>query len=152
MYLKILGVPAWLSQLSVGLMILAQVMISQFMGLSPSGSVVTVQGLLGILFLCPSPACTHTLSQKINKLKKLKIKKSSSGKIWQPRPTFVMSLPVTGEASSRGKSLTPKLKIASGFSAPNSELQGYVLRSNLGVCGWKFLLNYGWKYSWKANC
>ena len=42
--------PGWLSKLNVELLISAQVMISQFMSLSPtSGSVLTVWGLLGIL-------------------------------------------------------------------------------------------------------
>ena len=45
------GVPGWLSQI-IWLLILAQVIISQFMGLGPtSGSVLTVWNLLGILSL-----------------------------------------------------------------------------------------------------
>ena len=68
---KTLGVPGGLSQLSVRLLVSAQVAISQFVGLSPaSGSMLTVWNLLGILSLpfslCPSPACS--LSLKINKL------------------------------------------------------------------------------------
>ena len=39
-----LGVPGWLSQLSIWLLVLAQVMISQVVSLSPAlGSVLTVQ-------------------------------------------------------------------------------------------------------------
>ena len=46
------GAPGWLSWLSIQLLILAQVMILQFMRSSPElGSVLTVQSLLGILFL-----------------------------------------------------------------------------------------------------
>ena len=42
--------PRWLSQLSVRLLISAQVMISGFVGLTPaSGSVLTMWSLLGIL-------------------------------------------------------------------------------------------------------
>ena len=57
------GAPGGLSQLSIQLLILAQVMISRFMNSSPVlGSVLTVQSLLGILSpsLClyPSPAFT----------------------------------------------------------------------------------------------
>ena len=51
----------------------AQVMISQFMSLSPtSGSVLTAQSLLGMLSLSPSLPFPHFLSLKINKLKKNK--------------------------------------------------------------------------------
>ena len=67
---------AWVAQ-SVKHLTSAQVMISQFVGLSPvSGSVLTAQSLLGILSLplslCPSPACKRVLvlSLKINTLKK----------------------------------------------------------------------------------
>ena len=57
-----------LSRLSIGHLISAQVTISRFTGSSPaSGSVLTVQSLLGILSLCPSSP--HSLSLKINKLK-----------------------------------------------------------------------------------
>ena len=73
-------VPGWLSQLSVLLLTLAQVMILQFMSSSPiSGSVLVVQSLVGILSpsLCPSSACSLSLSQrKINfkeLLKKIKM-------------------------------------------------------------------------------
>ena len=46
------GTPEWLRQLSVPLLVSAQVMISRFVGSSPTlGSVPTVQGLLGILSL-----------------------------------------------------------------------------------------------------
>ena len=46
------GAPEWLSRLSVQLLVLAQVMISWFMSLSPAlGSVLTVQNLPGILSL-----------------------------------------------------------------------------------------------------
>ena len=50
---------------------MAQVMISRFVGLSPtSGSVLTVQSLLGILSLSisPCPTSARSLSLKINKL------------------------------------------------------------------------------------
>ena len=67
-----IGFPGWLSQLNVWLLISAQVMISQFMGLSPMcGSVLTTWSLLRILSLLPTlsaplPTCTHALfiSQK----------------------------------------------------------------------------------------
>ena len=59
--------PRGLSWLSVQLFVLAQVMISRFMGPSPAlGTALTVWSLLGILSLslsfCPSPALS--LSQK----------------------------------------------------------------------------------------
>ena len=64
---------AWLAQ-SVEHLTWAQVMISQFMGLSPAlGSVLTAQSLEPALHsvspsLCPSPACALSLSlSKINK-------------------------------------------------------------------------------------
>ena len=60
------GVPGWLSWLSIQLLILAQVTISQCMGLSPSScSVLTAWSLLGIISLSPSAPLMHdcTLSQ-----------------------------------------------------------------------------------------
>ena len=67
------GAPGWLSRLSIQLLlILAQIMISQFMGFSPvSSSVLTVWSLLGILspFLSALPLLARCLSQ-INKVKK----------------------------------------------------------------------------------
>ena len=49
------GAPGWLSQLSILLLILAQVVISQRVGSNPAlDSVLTVQSLLGILSLSPS--------------------------------------------------------------------------------------------------
>ena len=46
------GPLVWLRQFSIRLLISTQVMISQFMGSSPvSGSVLTMQSLLGILSL-----------------------------------------------------------------------------------------------------
>ena len=60
---------AWVAQ-SVKLPILAQVMISQLVSSSPkSGSVLTAQSLEPALdsvspSLCPSPACSLSLSQK----------------------------------------------------------------------------------------
>ena len=62
--LTMMGVPGWLSQL---VLILAQVMISWFVGLSPVlDCALTVQGLLGILPLslsfCLAPA--RALSQE----------------------------------------------------------------------------------------
>ena len=72
------GAPAWLSWSSIWLLISAQVMIWWFVRSSPtSGSVLTVQSLLGILplplsaplLLVCTRAHTHSLSLKINKLK-----------------------------------------------------------------------------------
>ena len=58
------GAPGWLSQLSVGLLVLAQVMISWFVGLRPaSSSVLTAQSLLGILSL----PLLHVLSLFLSK-------------------------------------------------------------------------------------
>ena len=82
--LKSVGVPGWLSWLSVRLLILAQVMISHLMSSSTaSGSALAVWSLLGFLsppslsasfFSFPSSSCAHalSLSLKINKLKKIK--------------------------------------------------------------------------------
>ena len=51
------GVPGWLSQLSILLLISAQVMISRFVSSSPeSGSVLTVWSLLGISLSLPLSA------------------------------------------------------------------------------------------------
>ena len=56
-----MGVPGWLSPLRIWLLISVQVMISQFGSSSPtSGSGLTVQGLLGILF--PSIAALPLLA------------------------------------------------------------------------------------------
>ena len=65
------GVPGWLSQLSIGLLISAQVMISQFMSQSPtSSSVLMMQNLFGILYpsFYPSLAhvCAHSLSLSLS--------------------------------------------------------------------------------------
>ena len=69
----VLGVRAWLSCLSVWLLILAQVMISWFMNLSPvSGSELTEWSLLGILSLhlslslCLSPTLLHVLALSLS--------------------------------------------------------------------------------------
>ena len=57
------GLPGWLSQLRVQLLISAQVMISWYVGWSlVLGSVLTSQSLLGVLSLCPS----YALALKIN--------------------------------------------------------------------------------------
>ena len=61
------GLPGWFGQLNPQLLVLAQVMISWLVGLSPmSGSVQMVWSLLEIfslrLSLCPSPA--HSFSLK----------------------------------------------------------------------------------------
>ena len=59
-YIKVIVVrePGWPSQLSIQLLISAQVMISQFLGLSPlSGSALSAQGLLEIFSL---PLSLHT--------------------------------------------------------------------------------------------
>ena len=79
--IKMPRAPGWLSQLGIELLISAQVMISRFVGLSPvSGSLLMVQSLLGTLSLPLSfslslslplpPPLLHSLSLKINKLKK----------------------------------------------------------------------------------
>ena len=65
----ILVAPGWLSQLSIQLLVWAQVMISWIIGLSPAlGSIQTARSLLGIL--CPSLSAPPllALSFKINKL------------------------------------------------------------------------------------
>ena len=55
----ILREPGWLSQLSVQLLISAQLMISQFVGWSPaSGSGLAVQSLLRILSLSLTFPCS----------------------------------------------------------------------------------------------
>ena len=60
----LLGVPGWLSLLSIGLLIWAQVMISWFSSLSPtSGSMLTAHSLLGILSLPLSAHLQLVLSQ-----------------------------------------------------------------------------------------
>ena len=62
--------PRWLSRLSIPLLILAQVMISRFVGLSPtSGSALIASNPLGILPLSLSLPHTllHSLSLEINK-------------------------------------------------------------------------------------
>ena len=63
--------PGWLSMLSTQLLISAQVMISRLLGSNPtSGSVLTAQSLLGILFLSlslsplPSPALSLSPQNK----------------------------------------------------------------------------------------
>lgn len=57
------GTFKWLGQLSVRLLILAQVTMSQFMGLSPPlGSTLTMWNLSGILSV-PSSACCMSLTQ-----------------------------------------------------------------------------------------
>ena len=63
-----MGAPGWLSRLSVRLLILAQVTISGFMGLSPaSSSALTTRSLLGSLSLSAPPLLVLSLSLKINK-------------------------------------------------------------------------------------
>ena len=64
-----LGAPEWLSQLNVQLLILAQVMISQFMSLSPTlGSVLTEPGWDFLPpFLSAPSLLTCSLSLKIKK-------------------------------------------------------------------------------------
>ena len=68
------GAAEWLSQLSIRLLISAQVMISCFMSSSPtSGSALTAWSLLGILCLplsvsaSPPVMCVYSFSLKINK-------------------------------------------------------------------------------------
>ena len=61
------GMPGWFSQLSIQLLISAQVMISPFLNSSPTqGSALTIQNLLGLLSLslplCPFPICILSLS------------------------------------------------------------------------------------------
>ena len=63
------GAPGWLSQLSIELLVLAQVMISWFMRSSPTlGSVLTLQSLLGIpsLSLSLLLPCLQSVSQEVN--------------------------------------------------------------------------------------
>ena len=67
---KTTGVPGWLNwsstQIDIGL-ILAQVIISQFVNLSPaSGSALTVWSLLGILFLPLSLPLSCSLSLSLS--------------------------------------------------------------------------------------
>ena len=58
--MKVRGASGWLSRLSIQFLVLAQVMISRFIGSSPaSGSVLRERSLLGILSL--------SLSKLINK-------------------------------------------------------------------------------------
>ena len=68
---KVGGAPGWRSQLSIQLLISAQVMVSWLMGSSPAlGSVLTVQSLLGILSLSlcpPSLAHMHILSLTLSR-------------------------------------------------------------------------------------
>ena len=69
-----LGVPGWFSQLSLWLLVSAQVMISQFVSSSPaSGPVMSPQSLLGILSLslslCPLPrslCLCHSQNKEVN--------------------------------------------------------------------------------------
>ena len=87
---KQLGAPGWLSWLSVQLWISAQVMISRFMSSSPaSGSVLNACSEPGSCFgccvslsLCPSPACTLSLSLKVNELYWTCSARSVSNKVW----------------------------------------------------------------------
>ena len=69
-------VPGWLSQLSVQLLILAQVMISQFMGLNPTlGSALTAWDSLSLSLSAP-PLLVHTplsLSKEISLKKKKEV-------------------------------------------------------------------------------
>ena len=58
------GAPGWLSQFSVWLLVLAQVMISRFMGSSSAlGSVLAARSLLGILSLPVSLPLCSSLAQ-----------------------------------------------------------------------------------------
>ena len=72
------GVPGWPSWLSIWLVVLAQVVISQFMRLNPlPGSALTAQSLLGILSLPRSLPLPHSRAQVLflsNKLKKDELK------------------------------------------------------------------------------
>ena len=64
----VIGAPGWLSQLSFQLLVLAQIMISQFVGASPMlGSVLTAWTLLGIL--SPSPSAPPPLVLALSKSK-----------------------------------------------------------------------------------
>ena len=84
---KILGVPGWLIRLSFGFLISSQVMISQFMGSSPTpASALTVWSLLGILSqsLSLSAHPMRTRSPKKKRLQKLNNKiLESEGKCWR---------------------------------------------------------------------
>ena len=62
------GAPGGLGQLSVPVLVSAQVTISRFVGSRPaSGSVLTVQSLLGILSLSLPLPCLCSLSLSQNK-------------------------------------------------------------------------------------
>ena len=64
--LKQFGAPGWLSQLSIQLLISPQVMISQFVSLSPiSGYVLTAWSLLGIV--SPSRSAPPLLAPYLSK-------------------------------------------------------------------------------------
>ena len=64
------GVPGWLSQLSIWLLISAQFMISWFVGLSPtSGFTLTERSLLGILSPSLSAPFTHSCSLSLSQNK-----------------------------------------------------------------------------------
>ena len=75
--LTVCGAPGWLSRLRVQLLLSAQIVISQCVSSSPaSGSVLTVQGLLGISSL--SLSLSLPLSQEqINKTLKQTNKKKT---------------------------------------------------------------------------
>ena len=65
----ILGSPRWLSWLSVRLLILAQIMISQFVSSSPTLVFVLIaQSLLGILCLPFSLLLLSSLTKKVTKM------------------------------------------------------------------------------------
>ena len=69
------GVPGWLHQLGVQLLVSAQVMVLRFVSSSPTwGSVLTVWSLLGILSLpvsLPLPALCLKINRFFKKLKKM---------------------------------------------------------------------------------
>ena len=116
------GAPGWLSWLNIRLLVLAQVMISVFVGSSPvSGSVLTVRNLLGILSpslcLCPSPALSVSLSlslslSQINKLKK--------NLVWRSAVDTVMYVPDLSSLKDSLSQLLERLPANSlQFSVPS---------------------------------
>ena len=117
--------PVWFSGLSVQSLILAQVMISPFMGSSPmSVSVLTAQSLLGILSLplsLPLPcSLSLSLSLKINKLKN-KIKfghLGSSGGPWVVQSVKHLTLGFSSDRDLTVRGFEPGIRLCTGSAVP----------------------------------